>query len=349
MFLINGAAAQTLELYKGDTSNFGKLLQNTGGNTIFSNGAHQYQWPGVYFEARFNGVQVFFKIDDNYNRFRVLIDNQSIGLISKPAKATYMIAGLPSGAHTIRIEKLSESQGIVGSFYGFFAKGASPQLPPPQRKLKLEFIGDSYLVGYGNLSSSRACPGKLFENTDNTQSYGQIVARHFNADFQINAYSGIGMARNYNNNMGEKNFAYFYERPIFASEFRTSPNYFKPDIIYIALGTNDFSTPIKPNEKWQNIDELKQDYISKYLAFLGQIRGQNPNAKIIMAINIDANNNYRSAFEIVAREYSKADANFYPIFLPKLQNTGCDWHPNLNDHLSMAQIAISKIKDLKIR
>lgn len=346
--LATSAAAQSLAPVQTDISSLAKLPQNTGGNVLEKDGQIQYQWLGIYFEARFFGPQVYFKIDDNYNRFRVLLDAKEIAIIEKPSAATYLASDLGQGEHTIRLEKLSESQSVSGSFFGFFVPEESKQLPPIQRSRKIEFIGDSYLVGYGNLSNARACPGTLYQNTDNTKSYGQIVARHFNADFQVNAYSGIGMARNYNNNMGENTMGYFYPRQIFDQETKSQTNSFAPDIILIALGTNDFSTPIKVGEKWKSIDELKQDYIAKHLAFLAMVRAQNPNATILMATNIAANPNHLAAREIIAKKFAKSDSQFYPVFLPKLQNTGCDWHPNLNDHLLMAQIIISKINELRI-
>lgn len=349
LFCVNIVAAQTFGQYQGDISSFNRLPQNTGGNTIYSNGAYQFQWPGVYFEARFKGPRIFFKISDDYNRFRVSVDSTEIFILEKPNEAVYEISDLGQGVHTIRIDKLSESQNNAGSFFGFYTQNIAQQMVQPQRSRKIEFIGDSYTVGYGNLSSSRACPGKLFQNTDNTKAFGQIVARHFNADFQINAYSGIGMARNYNNNMGDKTIGHFYDRAIFSQDTTTSVPTFVPNIVFIALGTNDFSTPIKSGEKWNNVEELTQEYIEKYLLFLGQIRAKNSEATIIIAANLGANQKHLAALEAITKDYATRDNNFHFVLLPLLQNTGCDWHPNLNDHLAMAQIIVSKINDLKIK
>lgn len=364
LLFANSAAAQSIRQVQSDLANFAKLSHSTGGNVLETDGVQHYQWPGIYFEARFDGPKVYFKIDDNYNRFRVFVDENEISLLTKPQAAIFEVSNLSAGAHKIRIIKISESQNASGRFYGFYSENSSqphepsfqkPSLIEPSlieqqmRSRKIEFIGDSYLVGYGNLSPIRACPGSLYENTDNSKSYGQIVARHFNADLQINAYSGIGMARNYNNNLGEKNIEYFYGRPIFDHDYKPKNSNFKPNIIFVALGTNDFSTPIKPDEKWKDIEALRQDYVNRYLEFLLELRTKNPKSTIIIAVNLDANTNHLASFELVKKEFAAKDANFHAIYLPKLQNTGCDWHPNLNDHLTMAQVVISKINDLKIR
>lgn len=340
------AAAQVIASDQNSLENLHRLAPNIGGNVRNHGEYIEYQWPGIYFEARFSGPSVAFKITDSHNRFRVLIDGREISKIEQPLAAQYQVSGLSDSEHVIRVEKLSESLGQAGRFYGFFVGTREQSLAPIIRPRRIEFIGDSYLVGYGNLAKSRQCPRTLYENTDNTQAYGAIVARHFDADFQVNAYSGIGMVRNYANNLPTTHISHFYGRPVFADDFRTPPNQFAPQIILIALGTNDFSTPIGANEKWHDIAELKQDYVSTHLQFLRSIRGANPNAMILIAANINANNNHLEARDQVMAGFAREDGNFHIVNLPKLQNTGCDWHPNLNDHLSMAQIVISRINEL---
>ena len=341
------AAAQTIGNDQSDLAKMHRLGELIGGNVRREAEHIEYQWPGIYFEARFNGSKLIFKIHDGYNRFRVLIDGREIGIIEQPLASQYEVMGLSAGEHVVRLEKLSESLNQVGRFYGFYVQNREQALSPIARSRRIEFIGDSYLVGYGNLSKSRQCPRTLYDNTDNTRAYGAIVARHYGADFQINAYSGIGMVRNYANNIAGMAMDHFYGRPVFAAEFRTAPDDFAPQVIFIALGTNDFSTPIGENEKWRNSEELSQDYVASHLRFLHLLRAANPNAMILLAANIDANSKHLAARAEVAAEFAKTDSNFHLVNLPKLQNTGCDWHPNLNDHLSMAQIVISRINELK--
>lgn len=341
------AAAQTLNTDQSNLANMHRLVEHIGGNVRKSSEYIEYQWPAIYFEARFNGPKLIFKIDDGYNRFRLLIDGHEIGIIEQPLASQYEVMGLGASEHVVRLEKLSESLGQVGRFYGFFVENPNQALMPIARTRRIEFIGDSYLAGYGNLSKSRQCPRTLYDMTENTRAYGPIVAQHFGADFQVNAYSGLGMVRNYANNLAGMPMDYFYGRPVFNDEFRTPSAEFAPQIILIALGTNDFSTPIGDNEKWHNNEELSQDYIASHLRFLHFLRAANPNAMILVAANINANSTHLEARAAIAAEITKTDRNLHLVNLPKLQNTGCDWHPNLNEHLSMAQIVISRINELK--
>ena len=72
-------------------------------------------------------------------------------------------------------------------------------LPAAKTDRAIEFIGDSLTVGYGNTSAvdRNARPEELFEATDSQQSFGPLVAKHFAAAYQVNAFSGLGMVRNF--------------------------------------------------------------------------------------------------------------------------------------------------------
>ena len=48
--------------------------------------------------------------------------------------------------------------------------------------------------------------------TDAGQTFGVQTARHYHADWELNAMSGMGMNRNWNGNRPEVNFRRFYPR-----------------------------------------------------------------------------------------------------------------------------------------
>ena len=65
----------------------------------------------------------------------------------------------------------------------------------PERRI--EFIGDSYTVGYGNSPMGIDNEGRYGKNGDNYYTYAAYTARHYNAEYQIVAYSGKGAYVNY--------------------------------------------------------------------------------------------------------------------------------------------------------
>lgn len=346
LLAINFASAQEIMPIKDNELSPYKLKTSINGVVKTNNEYIEYQWPGIYFVSKFKGKEIGFKFDDQRNKFKISIDNKEIGQIVTNGASSYKIIGLSDGKHQIRIDKISESLGHSGRFYGFFGAEAK-KFPRASKKRKIEIIGDSYSVGYGNLSLSHKCSREqLFELTDNSKSYGVLMAKAFDADYQINAYSGIGMVRNYNNAMFGKPIGYFYGKSTFDTEKNIEKENFQPDIINILLGTNDFSTKIKPDEKWKNIDELKADYVKTYAEFINDLRLNNHNALILISINIDANKNHMAAFKDLEKLLSNGDKRIKFVILPATKKSGCDWHPDLDDHAAMAQILVSKVKDL---
>ncbi|MBN8648196.1 MAG: hypothetical protein J0L55_09590 [Caulobacterales bacterium] len=345
-FAINFANAQNIVPIKDNELPSFKLNASISGTVKTNNEYSEYQWPGIYFVSKFRGTEIGFKFDDKRNKFKISIDNKEIGQIVTTGANSFKVIGLSNTNHQIRIDKISESLGHSGRFYGFFS-GYNFASKPLSKKRKIEIIGDSYSVGYGNLSLSHKCSREqLFDLTDNSKSYGVLMANAFDADYQINAYSGIGIVRNYNNAMFGKPIGYFYGKSIFDAKKNIEENDFHPNIINLLLGTNDFSTKIKPDEKWKNIDELKVDYVKTYAEFINELRRNNHNALILISINIDANKNHMAAYKDLEKLFSNRDKKIKFVILPATKKSGCDWHPDLYDHAAMAQILISTVKDL---
>lgn len=113
---------------------------------------------GTYIEGRFHGTAVRVKVDVPTDFLRVLIDGRAVKTLRKPGSANIMIDDLADGDRVVRLEKLTESQTGGTRFYGFCPAQGSAALPaPPARTRQIEFIGDSYIVGYGNTSATTAC------------------------------------------------------------------------------------------------------------------------------------------------------------------------------------------------
>ena len=159
---------------------------------------YTHQWPAVYFEAAFEGTAVLLKFDDSVNEYRLIIDDLSPHPLAQPGKAEVTIADLPPGSHRVRLEKVTESIWMLGAFEGFFvASGATAGSVVP-RPRQIEFIGDSDMTGYGLRSDTRVCTQEQVRLRSDAQSaYPALVAKHFNADYQLNAISGRGLVRNF--------------------------------------------------------------------------------------------------------------------------------------------------------
>jgi lysophospholipase L1-like esterase len=117
-----------------------------------------------------------------------------------------------------------------------------------------------------------------------------------------------------------------------------------PQVLVIALGTNDFSTALTPTEKWKSRDELRADYESTYLEFLKSLRARNPQAFILVWATDMAEGEIESeAGKVVAQLRSEGDQHIEFVPIHGLAMTGCDWHPSLADDEAIAGTLIRTI------
>ena len=303
---------------------------------------YPHQWPGVYFEAAFEGADLYAKFNDSTNNYNLYIDNAPAIRIALPGNTEYRINGLSLGTHHVRLEKLSESQSKSGSFEGFFVDPDGKALPAPAAQSRqIEFIGDSYTVGYGNASSKRECtPDELRDTTDTQQAFGPLTAKHYGADYQVNAFSGRGIVRNYDGFIGDPLPA-LYPYALYDGKSEYNDPTWQPQIIMIALGGNDFSTPVHAGDKWKTLEDLRADYIASYVAFVKTLRARNPQASFLLADygepEVLANIN------VVIKRLKSDGETRIDLFNAgsSFELTGCDWHLNLADNKRISQTLIT--------
>jgi len=322
--VVNPPAVQILQAHSA-----GRSLPVAGGDT--------YQWPGLYFEARFEGPSVFFKVGSGDVILRVRVDGTVVATLEKPAPGVFEVAGLAKKKHTVRIEALTESQAGPNVFGGFSYPKSTRALPPTSRPRQIEFIGDSHTVGYGNTSTTRDCSSDdVWKTTDNSQAFGARMARHYDADYQVNAISGRGIVRNYDGSPGDT-LPEAYPYVLLDQSTRYESAAWHPQIIVIALGTNDFSTALKPEEQWKSRDALHADYEATYLHYLEDLRARHPSALMVVWATDMAEGEIESeAGKVVAQRQSAGDSRITFVPMNGLTMTGCHWHPSVADDETIA-------------
>jgi lysophospholipase L1-like esterase len=316
----------------------------------FGREGYLHQWPGTYFEASFTGSELFFQLGMNHEILHIVVDGKPPLILDKPDIGAYRISGLADRAHTVSVLVATESQG-PNTFGGFAITAKEKPLPAKVRPRQIEFIGDSHTVGYGNTSPKRECTtDEVWSTTDNTQAFGPLTANHYQADYRINAISGRGIVRNYNGFAADTlPMAYPYPLityPMFVlnqKHLDDAPNW-KPQVIVIALGTNDFSTPLNPGEKWKTRDELHADYEATYLRFLHDLRAKNPDAYFILWATEMANGEIESEVKKVA-DQARAQGETKLTYLPikHLTFKGCHFHPSLADDKTISDKLVQLI------
>jgi lysophospholipase L1-like esterase len=330
--VFSGAASSAAQLapVKGEPAGLQKIPAHTAGR-ITAAGA--YQWPGLYFETRFKGTGVYFTTGPGDVILHVLVDGEMVGTLVKPAAGMYLIDGLTNKPHDVHIDAVTESQAGPNIFGGFSLPPSAKALPMMARKRQIEFIGDSHTVGYGNTSRTRDCTeDDVWKTTDNSQAFGAKIARHYDADYQINAVSGRGIVRNYDGFIGDA-LPVSYPFVLLDRATRYDNPAWKPRIIVIALGANDFSTQLHAGEKWATREELRADYEANYVKFVQSLRARNPQAFFVLwATDMAEQEVQKEVGKVIDQLKSKGERRIGFVPISGLEMTGCNWHPSLADH-----------------
>jgi lysophospholipase L1-like esterase len=335
--------AQAIDIKKAGTATpLVPLEVRMGGRTLDArdeagHSVHRFQWPGVYFEAAFSGSAIHLITGAGHAKFDVSVDQQPPQVWLNPGPGTYVIDGLADGPHTIRVELITECQGGSVDFGGFAVTSAAHAGHARALPRRIEFIGDSHTVGYGNTSKKRECTeDEVWSTTDTSQAFGVLVAKHYGADYRINAISGRGIVRNYGGFVADPLPA-AYPYVLFDKKAPARDTDWDPQLIVIGLGTNDFSTPLKPEEKWKSREALRADYEQTYVRFVQQLRERHPHAFLLLAANDGAEGEIAAEVrKVMAQLVSARETRIGFIMYPAMELTACNWHPSLADHRKMA-------------
>lgn len=291
---------------------------------------YRYQWPGTYFETAFKGSEIYFKVGTGNQILHLVVDGETLPPLVKPAPGLYRVDGLTKGKHQVALQVATESQAGPDTFQGFALPPQAHALKTKPRNRQIEFIGDSHTVGYGNISPTRQCTDDdVWATTDNTQAFATLTARHYAADYQVSAISGHGIVRNYNGGPGDP-VPVAYPFTLFDKKTAYVNSAWSPRIIVIALGTNDFSTPLNPGEKWPTHDALQTDYETTYVKFLQHLKARYPGAFIVLWST--AGGEIEPEVRKVLGQFEATGGTrtgYFPV--SGLAMTGCNWHPSTAD------------------
>ncbi|NJM51400.1 MAG: lipolytic enzyme, G-D-S-L [Sphingomonadales bacterium] len=305
--------------------------------------SYVHQWPAVYFEAAFTGDNVLLKFDDPLNEYRLFVDGGKPITIAQPGSGVFKVGGLSRQPHKLRLEKVTESINGVGAFQGFYInKGAKAGRSTP-RKRQIEFIGDSGMAGYGVRSTKRECTKEEVRLLSDTQiAYPALTAKHFNADYQVNAYSGRGIIRNYDGAEPGVTMPALYPFTLYDKSVSYADPKWQPQIILVGLGGNDISTPLKKDEKWQSTEQFAQDFMQSYAQFLGQLHVRSPGAALVILwpISGDISDPEAAKYARLAQDTLTAEAkrigfrDFTLLTLKDLtlDTSACDYHASIEDY-----------------
>lgn len=191
-----------------------------------------------------------------------------------------LASGLGRGNHTLVLVRDTEGSQGVTRVERFLLDRNSWVLPARDAKGKvlaesgarrIEFVGDSVTAG------AFLQPGEdYFQREDGYRAFGPRTARLLGAEWSCVASSGEGVARNNQERPPYDSFhaADQYDRTFFSEEEpRWNSFYWKPDVVVVAFGENDYNDP--------SLAPAPAVFRNAYRELLGKIRRMNPEAVIL--------------------------------------------------------------------
>lgn len=303
----------------------------------------RFSWPGTQIRARFSGPSVAIDVsDDGANELDWSVDGSApVRLVPGKRRAMHPLASkLGPGEHELVITKRTEAAVGMMQLFGIDAKLVSTPAPPATAR-KIEMIGDSITAGYGVLGADASCPFSP-GTEDASAAWGALAAKELNAIHTTIAWSGIGLYRNWDqtltNTMPER-----YGRSLADDATSTwDASAFRPDVIVVALGTNDFAgAHADPGAPFQE----------KLVAFLTALRGLHPSAAIVLGTSPMLTGEEHAAQKryfanaIAARGETKLTLlDVEPP--PAGEGLGCDGHPNAATQRRMATQLVAHVRPI---
>lgn len=324
-------------LLRDGASYTGRVLHNADGSVT-------YDWTGVYVQTDFTGGAIAVCIseaDTSYHN--VFIDDKlvrKIKVYGKQPHSVLLAEGLSRGTHRLRLQKATEGEYGFTTIHGFYLNRGGSMKPVAPRERFIEVFGDSYTCGYGTEAKSAEERFKPWTENCN-RAYGCIIARYFNADYALTAHSGMGIVRNYGykaqvspKNMLVRSALLLDEHDSIPYDFKA----YKPSLVLINLGTNDFSTIIAPSV---------EQYTGNYLKLISLVRSHYGDVPVLCITPFSAKPYLLTALEEL-RRLTMQDKNIHfaepmPDIIKRGHDYGADWHPNYQGQRKIAMTLIPQV------
>jgi lysophospholipase L1-like esterase len=305
-------------------------LHIPGRHRVEFGGTIAWAWPGVYAEFPFMGPGFILQVEGEGHSVRITVDGRSQDFGPLPAGRQSLVWDFESRAysavHVARVQTTGQESDRFFRIHDILPKGPSSLLEReiPVRPLHIEFVGDSWTCGYGNL-----CPDQLL--SDCSKAFAALTAEALGADYSLVAISGHGIIKNYGETPPSRNnLVSKYARSFPAIPAGTNWAGRQANIGVILAGENDFSFEPYPTEA---------QFIESYRKLIGLMRTRHPGIKIVL-VTVDRPH---PASRITAEIYRMEAEVAKEIFLLPLQNLdpayplGHQFHPGLEHHRQLAE------------
>jgi len=325
------------------------------GRSLITNDKLELISSAVHFGFSFDGAEceIYASVPEwlNHNYLQYELDGvyQKRIKISKDQKGPFRLTASGNKKHTVWIYKATEA--TTGPIFIEKISGKNLRAIPNSNAPLIEFIGNSITCGAAADASEVPCGTGVYHDQHNAYyAYGPRVARKLSVNYIMSSVSGIGMYRTWNRE--EPSMPQVYENSDFlvGSLRKWDFSKYTPQIVSIALGTNDLSngdgkTPRTP------FDSAK--FVNNYIGFVQSVKSKYPNAQIVFLnspmVGGDRNILLQNCLTTIKNRidgWHPADKPVALFFFQPMKARGCTGHPSVEDHAMLADELFPFFKNL---
>lgn len=302
-----------------------------------------YDWANTQIEFAVNAPRVELLFNDGKNDYNVFVDGQYLRTIATGSGTSSYPFDLQSGAHRILVTKRTGPNFGSGRFLGIrLPQGGQLTDLAPRPTRRIEFIGDSYTVGYGNEGPALDCGGVYRPYENSYLSFAPIAAKALQAESHSIAISGFGAVRNYGdaNTTSAMPMPFYYGRTVMErSDLNWNFQSWVPHLVVIKLGTNDHSTEPQPSA---------EVFIRGIHGLINQVTTAYGYLPIILLADSSLPQLVSRMQTATQQQRSRGNdqVHFVQVTHPPQSQLGCDWHPLVSGHQAMATELVMAIRPI---
>jgi len=325
------------------------------GRFDISDGKLELIGSAVHFGISFEGKECMVLAslspwqDHNYIQYEIDGVYQKRVKVKGGSTNSITITASSAGKHTLWIYKATEAQ--TGPVFIHKLQAKNIKALGIKRKPLIEFIGNSITCGAASDPSEVPCgTGEYHDQHNAYQAYGPRLARLLKVNYLLSSVSGYGMYRNWNSDGPTLPQVYDKLDLQESSDRKWNSETYSPDIISIALGTNDFSNGDGKKLR-AAFDSVA--YINTYVGFVKKLKASHPNAQIVLlnspTVTGAKDQVFRACLNSVKRQIDSTFSEQKPLalfFFDSMDIHGCSGHPDLKDHEIMAKQLLPFFKKL---
>lgn len=300
--------------------------------------------PGAKISFRVSGGSLSVEMEGN-SYWQVVLNGKRTQKIFVEGRKSYTIVeSLEKGNHLVELVHASESLPGESKVYGFKLSSSEQFLPLKASNRRIEFIGDSYTVGYG-VEALGPEDGTVEETTNTTKSYAYLIAEKLKADYRISAFSGRGLVHNYGNIEPKwpipELLKYTVPGMAASGQGGNLRDYsdWVPRVLVIFVGINDF--------QGEGERASEKDFIKAYRLLLSEYRTRYSGVKfLLVATKVWPEDLLIPAVQKIFDAEKAAGYKDLEMKVVHSENTALHGHPSERSQAEMAQVLLSEVARL---